>query len=136
MYGQHLWTIKKREQKMKLKLLLLVLFITITSYGQGYFITPKALYGSYTPTEIDSGVGKILGDNFFRQVGGAPKNYPLTVQGLKDAIASLDSGTVYVSYPGLWDTTGLNYTKFNVAITGWFKGNYVEYLNKATATNN
>lgn len=121
---------------MKLKLLLLVLFITITSYGQGYFVTPKALYGNYTPTEIDSGVGKILGDNFFRQVGGAPKNYPLTVQGLKDAIASLDSGTVYVSYPGLWDTTGLNYTKFSVAITGWFKGNYVEYLNKSTTTYN
>ena len=34
-------------------------------------------------------------------------NILLTVTGLKKAISALDSGVVYISYPGLWDTTGL-----------------------------
>lgn len=67
-------------------------------------------------------------DKYEKYVGTQLGKYPLTVSGLKDAISALDSGVVYISYPGLWDTTGLGSIKSNVTLSGWLFG--IHYLGR------
>ena len=57
------------------------------------------------------------------KVGQMNGKYPLTLVGLQHAIASIDSGVVYVAYPGLTDTTGLGAIPSNIYLQGWYQGN-------------
>jgi hypothetical protein len=57
-----------------------------------------------------------------RYVGQTRGKYPLTLQGLQAAISNLDSGVVYIAYPGLSDTTGLGTIPSNIYIQGWMNG--------------
>ncbi|KKL73683.1 hypothetical protein LCGC14_2072410, partial [marine sediment metagenome] len=61
-----------------------------------------------------------------RYVGAGHLKYPMTVVGLQRAIASLpNSGAVYISYPGLSDTSGLGVVPSNIHLTGWYQGSLI-----------
>jgi len=62
-----------------------------------------------------------------KEVGTQRGKYPLTVTGLQNAIASLDSGVVYIAYPGIWDTTGLGAIPSDIIVNGWFLGHLNMY---------
>ena len=55
-----------------------------------------------------------------KQVGYQVGKYPMTLQGLQQAINSLqnDSGVVYIAYPGI-DTTGVGALSVNISLRGW-----------------
>ena len=110
--------------------------IHLTGWYQGSLISSAALTFSYTNTEIDSAVGQFIGESFTRYVGMADKKYPLTVTGLQNAIASLDSGIVYIAHPGLWDTTGLGTMPDNITLSGWLWGNLYTFLSNDGETLN
>jgi len=97
---------------------------------KGYLLGKEVgVYESdYSGIQIDSAAGHFLGNIYTAYVGGGESNFPLTVNGLADAIASLDSGTVIISYPGLWDTTGLGVLPNNISIEGWLFGTYKRVL--------
>lgn len=101
---------------MKKIILFLIIAFSTSIYSQRE-------YGSdYSGVEIDSAAGQFIGETYTRLVGNADKKYPLTVTGLQNAIASLDSGDVYISYPGIWDTTGLGAIPNTINIWGWLFG--------------
>jgi hypothetical protein len=67
-------------------------------------------------------------EKYEKYIGTKLGKYPLTVTGLKKAISALDSGVVYISYPGLWDTTGLGAIPAKVGLQGYLFGSMVYQL--------
>lgn len=65
------------------------------------------------------------GEIYEREVGTQHGKYPMTLDGLQRAIASLDSGVVYINYPGLWDTTGLGAIPSTIKLNGWLFGEMI-----------
>ena len=67
---------------------------------------------------------------FQRELGLQIGKLPLTAQGLQRAIQSLvDSGVVYIAYPGIWDTTGVGAIPAGIVIKGWLFGEEVGLVN-------
>jgi hypothetical protein len=64
------------------------------------------------------------GNPYFLEVGGDPYNYALKMEGIREALRDLDSGVVYVNYPGVNDTTGLGAIPAKKYIRGWIAGKY------------
>jgi hypothetical protein len=58
------------------------------------------------------------------EVGGDPYNYALKMEGIREALKDLDSGVVYVNYPGVNDTTGLGAIPAKKYVRGWISGKY------------
>jgi len=83
------------------QLLFIILFflISMTAFGQQYSSEPGQ-----------------------RLVGLKGGKYPLTLEGMQRAINSLDSGIVYIAYPGLTDTAGLGTIPEGVKLDGWLNG--------------
>lgn len=67
------------------------------------------------------------GEVYERSVGTQHGKYPLTVTGLRSAIASLDTGVVYVAYPGILDTAGVGAIPSTVKVHGWLFGDIVVF---------
>jgi hypothetical protein len=59
------------------------------------------------------------------EVGGDAYNYALTAAGLRAAIKSIDSGVVYIHYPGITDTAGLGPVPDDITILGHYLNNFV-----------
>lgn len=74
-------------------------------------------------------------EKYEKYVGTKLGKYPLTLTGLKRAIASLDSGVVYISYPGLWDTTGLGTLPTKIQLNGWLFGDLINYFDSPSGLN-
>lgn len=97
-------------------LLVILCLLNITLLAQ------ESVQSEYTNAEKDSATGSFMGNNYTRYVGGGEKNYPLTIAGLQGAMASLDSGQIYISYPGLWDTVGLGAIPTKINLRGYLFG--------------
>lgn len=69
-------------------------------------------------------------EKYEKYVGTKLGKYPLTVTGLKRAIAALDSGVIYISYPGLWDTTGLGQIPNKISLHGYLFGKHTIRANQ------
>lgn len=79
------------------------------------------LYFVFTTTALFAQTG----EKYERSIGSAHGKYALTVAGLQSAIARLDSGVIYIAYPGLWDTTGLGAIPSTIKLNGWLFGKMV-----------
>lgn len=112
-----------------MKILIFLLVFLVTTFTQ-------AQQSIYYMSEIDSVTGHFIGETYTKWVGNADKKFPLTVAGLDSAISNLDSGIVYISYPGLWDTTGLGAIPSAVKIYGWLFGRMVTTSDQEIAGNN
>lgn len=76
-----------------------------------------------------SGFAQSEKEPFEKYVGTARGKFPLTVSGLQRAIAKLDSGVVFIAYPGLWDTTGLGAIPSTIKLNGWLFGSMINTVN-------
>lgn len=91
---------------MRIKILMLIIAICL--------IVEVNLAQIYTSEPNESYVGMQYG------------KFPLTVQGLREAIDRLDDGgVVHIAYPGIADTTGLGAIPADVNINGWLLGKFV-----------
>lgn len=109
---------------------LVVCLLVDPNLGQTYYDS------DYTGAEIDSATGHFIGDNYNRYVGGGEKNYPLTVSGVAQAMASLDSGTVFISYPGIPDTSGMGTIPDLINLDGWLLNKQVKLYKAKTGYSN
>ena len=67
---------------------------------------------------------------FVRELGLQMGKLPLSAAGLQKAVQSLgDSGVVLISYPGVWDTTGVGAIPEGINIKGWLFGQEVGVVN-------
>jgi hypothetical protein len=105
------------------------------SYAESYdLINWTKLYDMNVHASVGS-VVKLSNTNLFSakdkhgnpnyvEVGGDPYNYSLKMEGIREALKSIDSGVVYVNYPGVDDTTGLGAIPAKKYIRGWIAGKY------------
>lgn len=106
---------------------LIIFLLSQLFYAQTFY------QSQFEGAEIDSSIDLTIGDPYVRFVGTQTSKYPLTATGLKNAIASLDSGEVFIAYPGIWDTTGLGALKSTVTLNGWILGKYVRRYGTTSA---
>lgn len=87
----------------------------------------------YHNGNVESPLINFIDKTNFIFVGGSDYNYPLTSTGLQNAVASIDSGVVYICYPGLWDTTGFSsiIAKNEISLQGWVMGNLITTIAKS-----